>query len=337
MPQNQPAPVAPYLPWKIFLASFDAFAKEIPHRLSRGSWQESGLVQGQLMGAYRFLGLIDNDDKPTDVLAALVEDDDDRPRIIGVLLEEHYPELLARDLKTMTMEMLNDLMGRYRVGGATRRKAITFFLHAAKFSGMRLSPSIQVRNSSPRRRRGQGNGNGGNSNVIPPATETQKKTVALKSGGTVSLLLSLDLLSLSEADRNFVLELGDRLNSYNQGKQPAKSLGEAGTRAAHAAEKDFVRKLRVGPYAALYRKFASVHEVVRTVYVTKARNEYRVELLESRHPSGKESQFTVKYYKRQGDQFGVSRLPWAGGHDPDSALAEGLDHILERHAYEKGY
>ena len=40
------------------------------------------------------------------------------------------------------------------------------------------------------------------------------KTVHLKSGGTVTLTAAVDLFSLTAADREFVFELIDKVQSY---------------------------------------------------------------------------------------------------------------------------
>ncbi|MCY3887941.1 MAG: hypothetical protein OXG19_09635 [Chloroflexi bacterium] len=58
-----------------------------------------------------------------------------------------------------------------------------------------------------------GNGDGGNG--PGPAME---KSITLDSGGTVSMSVTVDLFTLSEPDRKFVLDLVDKLKAYEERK-----------------------------------------------------------------------------------------------------------------------
>ena len=178
------------------------------------------------MGAYRFFGLIDDQDKPTDLLPMLVETES-RPKIVGELLRGCYAEIMTHDLRTMTFDMLNELIEKYNVSGATKKKAITFFLQGAKYAGLPLSTFIQVRSTGPRRRRSQRNEEELNEEASTPKKEAgEEKVVELSSGGTLILTVAVDFLSLSEADRKFVFEVVDKLKSYIQVK-PTTAKGAA--------------------------------------------------------------------------------------------------------------
>jgi hypothetical protein len=229
MPQDQPKPAAPYLPWKTFLSSLDVFTEGIPPVISRGVWRQSGLVQGQIMGAYRFFALVDGNDKPTELLEVLVESGgDQRPETVRDLLKVCYPEVLAHDLKTMTFDMLDDLIEKYNVSGATKKKAITFFLQAAKYAGLPLSTFIQVRNTGPRRRRIPRNGESPYEE-LPPIKQTNggEQVVELNSGGSLTLTVAVDFLALSESDRKFVFDVVDKLKGYMHVKQVSAGKGAA--------------------------------------------------------------------------------------------------------------
>jgi hypothetical protein len=218
MPLEIAQPTAPYLPWKTFFHSFDPFTQGIPPKIHRTLWRQSGFMQGLIMGSYRFFGLIDADDKPTAILSKVAGSPDARADLMRDLLKAGYPEIMAHDLTTMTMPILQELIEKYNVGGATKKKAITFFLQAAKFAGLPLSTFIQVRNTGPRRRRGQ-QANGGEaietSNAATQSPENVK-TLELNSGGKMILTVSVDFLSLSESDRKFVFDMVDRLKGYTK-------------------------------------------------------------------------------------------------------------------------
>lgn len=214
MPNEQPKPPAPYLPWKTFFHSLDVFSQAVPPKIYRSVWRQSGLMQGLIMGAYRFLGLVDGDDKPTATLIVLV-DPQNRQAAMADLLKTGYPSIFTHDLASMTIDTLNEELEKYNVSGSTKKKAVTFFLQAAKYAGLPVSPFIQVRSTTGSRRRRTRNGEEAEEiNDTPPPKTGSEKVVELNSGGTVTLSVSVDFLSLSEADRKFVFDLVDRMSSY---------------------------------------------------------------------------------------------------------------------------
>ena len=63
----------------------------------------------------------------------------------------------------------------------------------------------------------------------PPAKqEGTEKVIELTSGGTVSLKVSVDILSISESDRKFVFDLIDKVNNYLQTRRVTR-LESVGT------------------------------------------------------------------------------------------------------------
>jgi len=229
-------PMAPYLPFLTFLSSFDALSQGVPPRLDRTLWRnQSGLVQGQIMNAYRFFGLVDteNGDAATEELNNMAKHPEKRAETLQGLLETCYsPVIEGQDLTKMTMKMLDEAFEKsYSVSGATKQKAITFFLKAAKFSELPLSPYLQsqLRNVGARKKRATKNGgqvsNGSGdfvvSSVSGPDVGTSK-TVALQSGGTLTLTLSVNVFELQGTDREFVFGMIDKLQQY-EGKKTATS------------------------------------------------------------------------------------------------------------------
>jgi hypothetical protein len=112
----------------------------VPSRIDRSylsSW--SGSSQAQFLKAARSLDLLDEHGHPTEFLKILVSEPSQRPRLIGDVLQEKYADALALD-KSATQQQLDEVFRGYGTSGATTRKAVTFFLHAAKFAGIELSP-----------------------------------------------------------------------------------------------------------------------------------------------------------------------------------------------------
>lgn len=130
----------------------------VPSRIDRsylGSW--SGSSQAQFLKAARSLDLFDEHNRPTEILKALVNQPDDRPQLVGEIIRAKYGEALALD-RTATQQQLDEVFRDYGTSGATTRKAVTFFLHAAKYAGIELSPFFTaprggtVQRSAPRKR-----------------------------------------------------------------------------------------------------------------------------------------------------------------------------------------
>jgi hypothetical protein len=217
---------AAYVPFKTFLSSVDALGQGIPKRIDRTMWRsQSGVVQSQIMMALRFFSLLDEEDRPTPALQRLVDaPEQKRNEQIGALLRHAYRDIIDHDLTKMTPKMLDEAMENYHVSGDTKRKAITFFLQAARFADLPMHPLLSgaIRNSSPRKRRtkrdNDSDENSRNRGSETPAvairTRTPPKVVNLRSGGSVTLAIDVDVFAMSPEDRAFVFGVVDTLQKY---------------------------------------------------------------------------------------------------------------------------
>lgn len=230
---------APYLPFKTFLSSFDPFSQGVPPKLDRGLWNQSGLMQGLIMNAYRFFKLIDASDKPTRILQQIAsKKNPERKAEIADLLRLGYPAIMVQDLMTMTPKLLDEALEKhYNVGGETKKKAATFFLQAAKWAGVPLGSFLadKTRNTSGVRRRPvkrtPGLGTDARITVGTPSdsgvTAAHTRSVILSNGGTVALTVHYDPFTLGKEDREFVFGLIDDLQKY-QSAHPSVDEEEAG-------------------------------------------------------------------------------------------------------------
>ncbi len=222
--------VAPYLPFSTFLSSLDSLSQGVPPKIDRGLWRsQSGLMQGLIMNAYRFFGLVDETegDASSEELNTMAKHPEQRPEVLRGLIEVQYDNILEKnDLTKMTMKMLEDAFEEhFSVTGATKQKAITFFLKAAKFSDMPLSPYLQsqLRNVGPRKKRGSkqrtDQDNGGVSERVQqndPVPGVSSHNVRLASGGQLSITISANPFTMPAEDRNFFFSLVDMLQKYGQ-------------------------------------------------------------------------------------------------------------------------
>jgi hypothetical protein len=225
---------AAYLPFRTFLSAIDSLEHGIPKQIDRTIWRsQSGIVQGQIMIALRFFGLLDDEDKPTPALHRFVDGKDKRPELIRALLHYAYRDLIDRDLTKMTPKMLDEAMEQYSVTGDTKKKAVRFFLQAAKFAEVPMHPLLsgQIRNTMGRkpRRKSLPRENGAppeesSSRSESPNGMTQRDVtvVDLKSGGKLTLIINVNLVTLSSEDRQFVFALIDKFKEYPKTLETAK-------------------------------------------------------------------------------------------------------------------
>jgi hypothetical protein len=104
---------------------------------------------------------------------------------MGAMIKDGYPYLAGIDLSKVTTQQLQEAFGQ--VGsGDTVRKAITFFIPAAKDAGIKLSPYIKEpgkrspgngRSRKARTPRDEGRAEDGDNRQDPPATPKQPATM----------------------------------------------------------------------------------------------------------------------------------------------------------------
>jgi hypothetical protein len=113
-------------------------------------------AQNEFMAACRSLGLVDANDAPTDLLKELVHKPDIRKELMRSLVEARYPGPLKLG-KNATSQQLENEFKKFDVTGSTLQKAIRFFLHAAQYAEITLSPHFKTPKAGtpPRRRRTQ--------------------------------------------------------------------------------------------------------------------------------------------------------------------------------------
>jgi hypothetical protein len=213
--------VPPYnVPWATVINHVEKMEKGgVPDRIDRSYLSGvAGGIQPYLIGAFRQFGFIDENGFPQPVLHDLVSKPDARKEIISGLLRRYYPKPTALGETNSTLLQLDEAFKEeYGQEGATREKAKRFFLAAAQWADLPLSPNWKVKASGPK------SGSAGRTSRRTPAQPQIPRvdraagdthSVDLKSGGTVTLSVSVNLFELDREDRDYVLELVDRLKGY---------------------------------------------------------------------------------------------------------------------------
>jgi Family of unknown function (DUF5343) len=152
-------PYTSYRTFKTFIE--DLHEQGVPSRVDRSVLTRfSGVVGTQLMHALRFLGLIEDDGRPTQRLKELVSAHGSerwRERLLERLREEYAP-IFAIDLETATPSHFSGAFRKaFPAADAVVQKCVTFFLYAANDAGVKISGRVlkgrKPRSSTPPRRR----------------------------------------------------------------------------------------------------------------------------------------------------------------------------------------
>lgn len=232
---------AAYLPFKTLLTAFDHLhGHGMPNKIDHTAFPSfSGIVRSQVISAFRFFNLIDENGATQPLLHELASKPDERKELIKQLLERHYSDIIEQDLARMIPSQLDQAFAsdKYAVNGDTRAKAKAFFLKAAEFAQMPISPRITQRTRAARgsRTRKAANSNGRNSagSDTPAATDQKQqdvksppvnlspamgttKTVLLSNAGSLTLAIDINLWELKGRDREFAFSLMDQIDAYEK-------------------------------------------------------------------------------------------------------------------------
>jgi hypothetical protein len=151
-------PYTSYRTFKTFIE--DLHEHDVPSRIDRSVLTRfSGVVGTQLMHALRFLGLIEDDGRPTERLKGLVKAHGTgnwSERLLELLRHEYAP-MFAIDLETATPSHFSEAFRKaFPAADAVVQKCVTFFLYAANDAGVKISGRVlkgrKPRSLTPRRK-----------------------------------------------------------------------------------------------------------------------------------------------------------------------------------------
>ena len=137
----------PYTSYRTFKTFIEDLREHgVPSRIDRSVLTGfSGVVGTQLMHALRFLGLIEDDGRPTQRLNELVNayGAEHWPRKLLELLRQEYAPIFAINLETATPSHFNEAFRKaFPAADAVVQKCVTFFLYAANDAGVTISGRV---------------------------------------------------------------------------------------------------------------------------------------------------------------------------------------------------
>jgi hypothetical protein len=203
----------PYFSFQTFWAFVNNLAsKQLPPVLDRSFMDsKSGTDQQNLWSAMQTFGLVDANKAVLDPLREFAKaDESGRKAILERLVRENYPEQMRLSEQHGSGPQLNESFGTaFGINAAeTKRKAATFFLHAARTAGLTLSenfPSTRTGSGSPgtpRRSTPRGSRAGRNGHGTPPPPQPPRggsgetKVIDLGDAGTITVTVNLKWLEL---------------------------------------------------------------------------------------------------------------------------------------------
>lgn len=216
------APV--YIPFKTFLTAVETLEQGLPPTLDRSVWPSfAGGTQSQTLGAFKFLGLINEAGKVEESLERLVDaKGGERKKVLREIIENQYYGAIQLAETNASFQQLQDYFRGYGVQAGTLERVVRFFLDACEYAGVKRSPLWAKAKKTLRRasKKDEAPSKDKPSKGKPAKskleTKSQVKTVQLQSGGTISLSLSVDLMALSREDREWLFNIIDQLNTYGK-------------------------------------------------------------------------------------------------------------------------
>ena len=166
----------------------------------------SNQVRYQTLKALQSLGLIDGEGGLTKSFSELIDAKDDLPAAVRAIIKRSYPEAVELGAKNGTQLQLEEVFRAYGVSGSTARKAIAFFLKAAEYAGIPMSPHFRappVSRKAPQRKAHSAKKTG--ASTATPGEEEQPSTMTSLKVQYVEMLMkktdSADQLDENLLDR----------------------------------------------------------------------------------------------------------------------------------------
>ncbi len=222
----------PYMSFQTFWNFIaELSTKPLPPRIDRSLMSsKSGTDQFNLTLALTSFGLVDDENRVLPLLEELTAaDDEQRKSILAKMVTTSYTEPMRVSGDHGTTKDLEDAFRNSYPSIAsadTRRKAITFFLHAARMADIELSanfpktrsgsgaPGQSKPRSKPKKKTPNTPGSGQQRERPTTGGVEDDIVVNLRTGGTMRLCVNVSPITLRGFDRNFFFKAVDLLDGY---------------------------------------------------------------------------------------------------------------------------
>jgi len=225
--ENGKRDLPPYIAYRSFRNWLASRKIGLPDKVDRSILGNlSGVVQSQLLSTLRFLRLISPEGSTSEELQRLVRSEGaEHQKVFSEVLRTAYGFLFSSDLNLLraTPAQLAEAFGKQGVSGDTTRKAVLFFLLAAKDAGIQVSPDLRapkaMRGTTQRKRTSRPNASGDSEEdkvrVEPP---TPRGSIAEKS--PYDFLIGILDVSMEKEEQEAVWTLIRYLKRRETASQP---------------------------------------------------------------------------------------------------------------------
>lgn len=227
--QNGKSETVPvYLSFKTFQSVVQSLRTHgLPDSLDRTAFgSRSGAEQTQILSAFRFLGLLNDSHKTQDHLRALVavdENSEEEKAVLTDLLKERYANVFALNVEAATPAQLAKAIEEYGAGGATRDRAVRFFIKACEHCGIKLSPRLTARKprspsvaSDSDTPQTKGKKNNTDTSLRPPVGQAIMTVELPKAGGTLTISGTFNPFILVGDERDLVFGISDLVTAFQE-------------------------------------------------------------------------------------------------------------------------
>jgi hypothetical protein len=202
---------------------------------------KSGSDQVSLTAAMKSFGLISASQEVTGLKELAATDDEGRLQWLAVEVRRHYAAQIKASEENGTEQQLKDsFKSAFGLESADPlRKAMTFFLHAARTAKIEVSPHFPITRSgsgapgTPKPRRAVKR----KPSASPPKDESDQAvslatagdvyTLTMKSGPVLTFAVDMNVIEASVDDRTFIFEIVDKLRGYGKLTKASGTAKEA--------------------------------------------------------------------------------------------------------------
>jgi hypothetical protein len=220
-----------YLSFKTFQSAIDNLRTHgLPSVLDRTAFgSRSGSEQTQILSAFKFLGLTDDQARTKEPLRLLVKtaaNSSEEKQALTSILKERYANAFALDLEAATPAQLDKAIADLGAAGTTKDRSVRFFLKAVEHAGIKVSTRLTAR--KPRSSSG-GNGDSSQSGKTAKIKKTETPLLATNGNaaafmsvtlpevnGTLTVSGNFNMFGLAGDERTLVFSIIDSIRKFKQ-------------------------------------------------------------------------------------------------------------------------
>ena len=217
-------------PWgafNSFIKAVDKFSEDKPTVFTADKLGLQEAYASQIISCFRFFDFANSNNVPTELFDEFVSSQE-KPNFIKEILKQKYSEIFSQvnEDSEITEDLLEEFFKNTANSIYTARKRKAFFINATKYAGISIAAKARQRKmnrddkNSPKTQETvdifalQTDDKNNIQNDTNDSSQGTSRTIILKSGGKLTLTVSVNIFELEKGDRDFVFSLIDKLKDY---------------------------------------------------------------------------------------------------------------------------